>query len=88
MKIKIIKMSELRIEIEVVIKKGYDKKLKKFLKEVVLEKDEILLEILRRIIEDEMKNGIVLNEVIKVYFRIKRKSLNDCMLFFELWDVD
>lgn len=81
-------MSELRTEIEIAIMKGYDNKLKKLLKGAVLEKDETLLETLRRNIENEKINGIVLNEVTKAYFRIKRKNLSDCTPLFELWHID
>jgi hypothetical protein len=81
-------MSEIRKEIEVAIMKGYDKKLKKILKGPFVERDETLLETLRRTIEDEKVNGIVLNEVAKAYFRIKRKNLNDCTPLFELWHID
>ncbi|KGO85750.1 hypothetical protein [Flavobacterium suncheonense] len=75
-------------EIEKSIIRNHDNKLKKLLKEAVLENDTSILDILRNAIEKEQTNGAIINEITKAYFRLKRKNINDCSPLFELMHID
>ncbi len=75
-------------ELERSVEKGNHNKVKKILKDAVSEMDVSLLDVLRRTVEFEEHNGLIINEVTKAYFRLKRKSIDDCFPLFELWHVE
>lgn len=75
-------------ELELSIEKGHHNMVKKILKDAVSEMDVSILDVLRRTAEFEKQNGLIINEVTKAYFRLKRKSINDCAPLFELWHVE
>lgn len=81
-------MAERIVELDQSIKKGHHNKVKKILKDAVLEMDVSILDVLKRAVENEKENGLILNEVTKAYFRISRKNLNDCAPLFELWNIE
>lgn len=78
--------TDLKTEVEVAYKKRYDGKLSKLLKKAVAEKELVILPTLRKIIEIEKKNGFILSEAVKAYFRLKRSSINDCSPLFEFFE--
>src|SRR6218665_135386 len=75
-------------EIEKSIIRNHDNKLKKLLKEAVLENDTSILDILKNAIEAQQGNSAIKHQTTKAYFRLKRKNLNDCSPLFELMDID
>ncbi|GAB3720692.1 hypothetical protein [Flavobacterium koreense] len=75
-------------EIEKSIMRNHDNKLKKLLKEAVLENDTSILAILKNAIETEQTNGAIISETTKAYFRLKRKNIHDCNPLFELMNID
>lgn len=81
-------MNDRNKEIELSITRGHHNKLKKILKEALLEKDVAILTVLKSSIEREQLNGLIRNEITKVYFRLKRTNINDCSPLFELWNVE
>lgn len=70
------------------IARGHNQKLKKILKEAIDERDTSILDILKSTIENEKKNGSIINTITKAYFRISRKYAHDCSPLFELWYVN
>ncbi|MCK9157174.1 MAG: hypothetical protein M0P12_14010 [Paludibacteraceae bacterium] len=70
------------------LKRGFIKKARKKIQKIVSnsvsENDNSILSLLENTLNTEKENGIILNEVTKGYFRLKRKSKNDCSPIFEL----
>jgi hypothetical protein len=66
----------------------YEKKFTELLKIQVSQKNEKILGILLKIINEEKDNGIILSNAVKGYFRIKRKDTSDCNPLFELYNIN
>jgi hypothetical protein len=66
------------------IDKKQCKKASKILNEFVTKKDKAILSILYQLIdEDKIEDGLIICDIVKSYFRIKRNSLNDVEVIFE-----
>jgi hypothetical protein len=74
----------LNLEIERAIKLEHEKKLKKLLIEAVSTNDISVLPKLKEVIYSNHSNGLVLSKCTEAYFRLSRKSKNDCEVLFEL----
>ncbi len=77
-------MTKNFISLKEALVKKQEKKIQKIVSNSVYENDNSILSLLKDTLNTEKENGIILNEATKGYFRLKRKSKNDCSPIFEL----
>ena len=76
------------IDLKKALEKRQEKKIQKIILNSIIENDNSILPLLEDTINTENENGIILNEVTKGFFRLKRKSKNDCSPIFELLNIN